>query len=73
MLLNIDKPHRTSTLHDETCPHVPQPHGTKFKPIGTLGRDGGWFSVSSAAEAIQVADREFPQGAFKPCHFCQDS
>lgn len=73
MLLNIDKPLRTSTLHDETCPHVPRPHGTEFKPRGKLGRDGGWFAVSSGAEAKAVAQREFPQGTYKPCQYCQDS
>jgi len=73
MLLNIDKPLRTSTLHDETCSYVPQPYGTKFKPLGTLGRDGGWFFVLSSAEAKKVAQREFPQGTFKPCQYCQES
>ena len=51
MLLNIDKPLRSSTLHDEACSYVPKPHGTRFKPLGTLGRDGGWFSVSSVSHA----------------------
>lgn len=73
MLLNIDKPLRTSTLHDETCSHVPQPYGTQYKPLGTLGRDGGWFAVSSNTEAKVVAQREFPQGAFKTCQYCQES
>jgi hypothetical protein len=73
MLLNIDKPLRCSTLHDETCSHVPKPHGTRFKPLGTLGRDGGWFSVSSVSQAKKVAAREFPSGTFKPCPYCQGS
>ena len=72
MLLNIDKPHRTSTLHDEGCPYVPKPHGTQFKPVGSLGRDGGWFSVSSTAEGKAVARREFMGGVFNPCPYCQD-
>jgi|GEM_PF-6426871 len=73
MLLNIDKPHRTSVLHDETCPYVPKPCGTQFKPLGSLGRDGGWFSVSSVIEGRTVAKREFQNGAFKPCPHCQES
>lgn len=73
MLLNIDKPLRSSTLHDEACSYVPKPHGTRFKPVGTLGRDGGWFSVSSIAQAKKVAERELPSGIFKSCQYCQDS
>ena len=73
MLLNIDVPLRTATLHSEACSHVPQPFGTQFKPIGKLGRDGGWFPVSSAAEGKAVAQRELPQSAFKPCAFCMES
>jgi hypothetical protein len=61
MLLYIDRPLRTATLHDDTCSHAPRPHGTEFKPLGKLGRDGGWFSVSSSAKARVVAQREFPQ------------
>jgi len=72
MLLNIDKPHRTAVLHDEACPYVPKPHGTQFKPLGSLGRDGGWFSVSSAIEGEVIAKREFQGGVFKPCPHCQE-
>ncbi|MND82151.1 hypothetical protein D3C80_739730 [compost metagenome] len=73
MLLNIDKPHCTATLHDETCPYVPKPHGTKHKPCGELARDGGWFAVQSHDDAKDVAQREFPQGTFRPCPYCQES
>lgn len=43
MLLNIDKPNRTCTLHSDSCPRIPRPHGTPLKPVESLGRDGGWF------------------------------
>ena len=63
MLLNIDKPHRTSTLHADDCPHIPKPVGTAFKPVGQsgMGRDGGWFVVASEAEARIIAERQFPR------------
>lgn len=73
MLLNIDVPLRTATLHIESCSHVPKPCGTQFKPVGALGRDGGWFTVSSTAEAKVVAASEYPQAAFKACAFCVES
>jgi hypothetical protein len=73
MLLNIDVPLRTATLHDEACSYVPKPFGTHFKPVGALGRDGGWFPVSSTAEAKAVASREYRQATFKACTFCQVS
>lgn len=73
MLLNIDKPHRTCTLHSDDCSRIPKPHGTQFKPVGSLGRDGGWFSVSSMQQAKSVALREFPKGVFQACASCIDS
>jgi hypothetical protein len=73
MLLNIDKPLRSSTLHEESCSYVPRPHGTEFKPVGALGRDGGWFFVTSSADAETVAIREFSKGAFKTCQYCHRS
>ncbi|MCS3360920.1 hypothetical protein NYL07_13945 [Xanthomonas translucens pv. translucens] len=71
MLLNIDKPLLSSTLHEESCSYVPKPHGTELKPVEALGRDGGWFFVRSVASAEALAHREFPQGAFKVCTYCR--
>ena len=70
MLLNIDKPHRTATLHTDDCPHIPHPVGTSLKPVGELGRDGGWFKVPSETAARAVAMREFERGDFIRCQFC---
>jgi hypothetical protein len=70
MLLNIDKPLRTSTLHETTCAYIPKPHGTHLKPLEHLGRDGGWFAASSEPAAKAIADREFPDGEFKICNYC---
>jgi hypothetical protein len=70
MLLNIDKPLRTATLHSESCSHLPQPLGTPFKLVGSLGRDGGWFHVASRSEAEATVQREFPSAAFVRCSYC---
>ena len=57
-------------LHADECSHIPIPTGTEFKPIGNLGRDGGWFSVGSEAEARMVLLKEFPAGVFVRCQNC---
>ena len=70
MLLNIDKPHRTATLHNESCSFIPSPLGSPYKPIEQLGRDGGWFSLATEAEARSFASMEFPHGEFVRCQNC---
>ena len=70
MLLNIDKPLKKATLHNDFCSFVPKPYGTKLKPVGRLGRDGGWFEVSSEVEAIRVARDEWPSATFVRCPRC---
>lgn len=67
MLLNIDKPHGTSTLHQDACPQVPSPFGTPHKPVNAVGRDGGWFVVASEEEAREIADKNFSRGDFVRC------
>lgn len=73
MLLNIDRPRRSGTLHLDDCPQVPQPIGTPFKPVEAMGRDGGWFAVASTAEAKQVLRRSLPKGEFATCTTCIES
>jgi hypothetical protein len=70
MLLNIDRPNRKATLHTEGCVFVPKPLGTAYKPIGELGRDGGWFTVESAHEAEALAAEVFPAARFAECESC---
>lgn len=70
MLLNIDKPHRTGTLHSDDCSFVPVPFGTQFNPRGSMGRDGGWFVVADRHAAEAVLGSEFPLGSFVRCQNC---
>lgn len=51
MILNIDKPLKKATLRQELCAFVPKPVGTKHKPFGRLGHDGGWFSIKTDQDA----------------------
>lgn len=70
VLLNIDKKHRTSVLHANDCKRIPRPHGTSYKPVGRLGRDGGWFAVDSEVEGRTTARERFPTGEFIRCQNC---
>ena len=71
MLLNIDKPQRSAFLHSEGCTRVPSPLGSDYKPVGHVGRDGGWFEVSSPEEAEVVVAREFPGTELQECSTCR--
>ena len=71
MLLNIDKHRRTAFLHSLGCSQVPSPVGTEYKPVGHLGRDGGWFVVSSPVEAEAVIAREFAGTELQECSTCR--
>ena len=73
MLLKIDKPQRTATLHDDACSQVPRPVGTAFKAVEELGRDGGWFSVATEMQAQEIAARQFERAQFAKCQRCHAS
>ena len=70
MLLNIDKPLRTGTLHSNDCSFVPIPYDTEFKPRESLGRDGGWFEVTDESDARSILASQFPAGEYKRCQNC---
>jgi hypothetical protein len=71
MLLNLDKPKKTAVLHTGTsCPHVPNPHGTVLKTREAMGRDGGWFEVTSLEEATIRAHAELPGAGVVRCRRC---
>lgn len=70
MLLNIDKPLKKATLHNEFCGFVPKPVGPKLKPFGRIGPDGGWFSVTSEQDAARFAAHTCPQSTFVRCPRC---
>lgn len=70
VLLNIDKPLRTAVLHENDCRHIPDPYGTENKPVGRLGRDGGWFEIESEAQANATAQEHFPKAEVVRCQKC---
>lgn len=70
MLLNLDKPLKRATLHNEFCSWVPKPHGTKLKPVGSMGRDGGWFEVTTQSEAALIAREHLPGARVNRCPHC---
>lgn len=70
MLLNLDKPLKRATLHNEFCSLVPKPHGTKLKPVGRMGRDGGWFFVATEPDAAILVRTHLPQATLTRCTRC---
>ena len=70
MLLNLDKPLKHATLHNEFCALVTKPVATKLKPLGHLGRDGGWFEVATQAEAEAKAASILPDATLTRCPRC---
>jgi hypothetical protein len=70
MLLNIDKPRKCATFHLQRCSYVPKPLGTVFKPVGELGRDGGWLEIDSEKDARDLTVREGPSYKFAVCPLC---
>lgn len=72
MLLNVDKPWKSAVYHPlgTLCGWVPKPYGTDLKPVGRLGRDGGWFRVSTMAEAASTLQREAPHLGARLCSNC---
>jgi len=70
MLLNLDKPLKRATLHNEFCSFVTRPVGTRLKPLGQLGRDGGWFEVITEAEAETKATALLPNATLTRCPRC---
>ncbi|GAB3656311.1 hypothetical protein GCM10028813_29900 [Ramlibacter alkalitolerans] len=70
MLLNLDLPTKKARLHHEGCHSIPKPYGTAWKPVGDLGRDGGWFEVDSVEEARELVRRYLPSADFQTCPKC---
>ncbi len=58
--LNVDKPHRTGTLHIGECEDVRNRDCAQFKPtvpsIDRLARDGGWIRFDNRTEALAALD-----------------
>jgi hypothetical protein len=70
MVMNLDKILSRAVLHDEHCVYVPKTAGSSVKPVGQMGRDGGWFRVKSEAEATELATSLLPGVTVKHCPRC---
>ena len=68
--LNVDKPIRSQVLHaEDVCWDVKRRGAGRFKPVRTLGRDGGWLLFDSVKAA--KADAESRKN-FKPIAYCSN-
>jgi hypothetical protein len=70
MLLNLDIPLKRATLHNPFCSFVPKPVGTKLKPVGRMGDDGGWFHVATEADAAVAVRTYLPNAHLVRCSRC---
>jgi hypothetical protein len=57
--VNVDKPTKKCTIHNEDCTYVVGKKETDFKGIEILKRDGGWFSFSSNSDAENYCRSKF--------------
>lgn len=70
LLLNLDPKTTRATLHTADCRTIPDPLGTAHKLIDRMGRDGGWFVVSSQQQAIDLAATHVPRATVLRCARC---
>jgi hypothetical protein len=55
--VNIDKKLRTQVLHvDPGCGDVRDRGSGQYKPVGSIGRDGGWLAAHSLDNALTISN-----------------
>ena len=59
VIVNIDKPNKTFTIHETTCTYAGKAAETPFKGFGTLKRDGGWLLFNDRTASVVRHDAEF--------------
>ncbi|CAM3854775.1 hypothetical protein [Mesobacillus thioparans] len=75
MWLNVDKPTKKVTLHEDNCSFIPIT-GTKFKKLNGLARDGGWLHFKNREEALLECEhnyREYKRGYCFRCDARKES
>lgn len=70
MVLSLDKINRWAMLHRKRCIRVAGRYGTKAKPLGELGRFGGWFEVADLEEARSRVSEQAPYLPLRLCVSC---
>lgn len=69
MWVNIDKPTKKVTLHEERCLYVPT-EDSEYKKIGRFGRDGGWFKFKNREEILRFYEENFSDFERGYCFNC---
>lgn len=67
--LNVDKPLRKCTIHQEGCSYLPT-NETAYKGIGTIKRDGGWFNFENYCDAERFQREQFADFILVNCSKC---
>ncbi len=71
--LNSDMPTLRAVLHVAGCLYVHAKHGTLYKRIEQLKRDGGWWRFATPEEAQSVVRHDLQPNGFVsviPCADC---
>ena len=72
MLINVGRQRGGGAVHEDDCAYARR-YGTKLKPYGHLGKDGGWLEGKSLEEVVQKAKAATrnPHLPIHECSFCR--
>lgn len=69
--LNVDKPVKTLILHFRGgCSDEQRKGRGRYKPVGEIGRDGGWLPFADYSAALRYSQREWPN--FPSVRYCSN-
>jgi hypothetical protein len=73
--LNVDKPCKTLVIHTlNGCSDERRKGYGRFKPVGKIGKDGGWLPFDNILEAVDFGRRHWSRyGAPKYCSNCANA
>jgi hypothetical protein len=68
--LNVDYPTGLIKLHRSSCRHCTPGQGL-FKKVNKIGKNGGWFSFSTPADAKRFYEENESEMIWQPCKVCR--
>jgi hypothetical protein len=70
MWLNVDKPTKKATFHEDTCTYIPT-RDSKYKKLNGFLRDGGWLHFDNKEKAIIHKKENYPDYVSGHCSTCE--
>lgn len=71
MWLNIDKPTKKATFHEDCCTYIPTAD-SEFKKLNGVGQQGGWLQFQTLEKGWMFFQDNFPEYEHNHCHFCKN-